>query len=145
MIEHDRAGAVAAFHEANDRWPSASGATDRERTLGRWLERCRSAAAGGVLDEETWTLLDDVAPGWMVSADERWATKARELSNFLLAEGRLPSRHAEDPAESLKALWAAGQRQVAAMGLLRPDRQAWLDAYCPGWSAPATNLRKDHV
>lgn len=127
-------GDVAAFFELNERWPSAA-ATDRtERRMGIWLNRQRTAAVSRTMDPFRRGIFDQRMPGWLVTPAELWVERARDVSNFLLANGRPPRLEATDPAERCVAVWLNAQQILAKAGALHPSRVGWLDAHCPRWA-----------
>lgn len=135
---NDRAAvdAVAAFHREHDRWPSAVARDAQERSLGIWLGRQRIELAKGRLDEFRKVALDAVVPGWNITAEEAWLTRARETSDFYLLHGRGPEPDSAVPGERHVALWVGLQRSMAKAGILRKDREQWLDGHCPCWRQP---------
>lgn len=129
-------GDVAAFFELNERWPSAA-STDRfERRLGVWLNKQRAAVAARTMDSFRRSILDQRMPGWLITPAEVWIERARDVSNFLLANGRTPRLDSETTPERLVAVWLNAQQVLMAAGSLHPSRIGWLDDYCPHWKDP---------
>lgn len=137
------AAAVAAFKEQASRWPSAAAPSAQERNLGVWLATQRRSAAIGSLDVFRQEFLDTHMVGWNTDPDERWASSARDLSDFLISTGRTPVLGSELAWERGIAAWLRMQQSLLVQGSLRPARCGWLDSHCPGWrpgiigSAPA--------
>lgn len=112
------AAAVVEFQARHGRLPGRD-----EPQLRSWLERQRRAARANRLDAGVRDLLDDAAPGWQRTRDERWNANLSAL--------------AAAPTPGLRA-WLGSQRRAAAAGTLKEHRRAALDAALGGgWSAPA--------
>lgn len=126
---------VADFHADNSRWPSPVSRDGAERALGVWLNRQRVQGATGTMDEFRCAHLDAHLPGWNITAEEAWLSRARETSDFFLIENRPPAADAESPEERLIAIWVGLQRSMAGAGILTASRQVWLNEHCPGWLA----------
>jgi hypothetical protein len=131
-------GDVAAFFEMNERWPSAASTDCEERRLGKWLNRQRQAVAGRTMDPFRRGILDQRMPGWLVTPAEAWIERARDISNFLLANGRPPRLNAEPAPERMVAVWLNAQQVLLSAGSLHPSRIGWLDDHCPNWRSPVT-------
>lgn len=125
--------AVAQFHTDNGSWPSAASLSSYERSLGVWLNTQRVNDAKGDLDRFRRDVLDEMLPGWRVTAEEAWLAHAREASDFLLLHGRQPSLGAPGTGERVCAAWLVTMQSLERRGTLRPDRVQWLDGHCPGW------------
>lgn len=134
--EQRTVGDVAAFFELHERWPSAASTDSYERRLGVWLNRQRAAVASRTMDPFRRGILDQRMPGWLATPAEVWVERARDISNFLLTNGRSPRLDAPSTPERLVAVWLNAQQVLAAAGTLHPSRIGWLDAYCPLWRSP---------
>ena len=131
-------GDVAAFFELNERWPSAASTDRSERLLGIWLNKQRAAVTARTKDSYRRGILDQRMPGWLVTPAEVWVERARDVSNFLLANGRTPRLDAQSSPERMVAVWLYAQEVLVASGSLHPSRSGWLDAHCPLWRDPVT-------
>lgn len=129
-------GDVAAFFEMNERWPSAAATDCEERRLGVWLNRQRQSVIARTMDPFRRGILDQRMPGWFVTPAEMWVERARDTSNFLLANGRAPQLDAEATPERLVAVWLNAQQVLLVAGSLHPSRIGWLDDHCPHWRVP---------
>ncbi|MET4144018.1 hypothetical protein [Arthrobacter sp. UYCo732] len=130
---------IARFFAEHGRWPSAASSSGYERSAGLWLNVQRVACNGGVMDPFRASFLDQHLPGWRASSEEIWQERAREASDFILANGRLPIFTAEAKGEQLIAIFLSNQRALKQGNHLPFARVAWLDAHCPGWlGAPAS-------
>lgn len=130
-------GWVSMFFTEHGRWPSAAGAGDYERSLGVWLNQQRVEASRDQMDPFRRAYLDQHLPGWQASAEDIWHDRAREASDFILANGRQPMMAAAEPGERLIGIWLSSQRALHAGGTLDFRRTAWLNAHCPGWLSVA--------
>lgn len=127
---------TASFRAIEGRWPSATADGTGERELGVWLHKQRAAHAEGSIDPFRASALDQLLPGWLMTPDQLWLERAREVSNHVLANGRFPLSSSSSRAEKLGSLWVRTQRAHQLMGALRSDRNTWLAEHCPGWLTP---------
>jgi hypothetical protein len=150
---HDRRWAthaeqVGAFHRAHGRWPFRVADDTAEAKLGHWLSRNRAQARDGqfchLLVPERLARLDEVAPGWRTSYDDRWRLVAQSLGRFRAERGRWPSTMALAGYERRLGTWLGGQRNAAGGGqyarYFTPIRREYLGQVAPGW---LSNLRRD--
>lgn len=135
--------AIVEFHAASGTWPSPAALTGYERTLGIWLNTQRVGAARQTLDPFRIDVLDRELPGWQVTAEEAWLSRAREASNFLLLHGRQPSTTSVEPGERVIATWLKTNQSLDRLNSLRPDRVTWLDRHCPGWKSTRKRVFPD--
>lgn len=125
--------AIADFLQDRGTWPSPAAASGYERSLGVWLNTQRVGAARGSLDPFRIEVLDAELPGWQVTAEEAWLSRAREASDFLLLHARRPDPAAPETRERLIATWLKTMQSLERLSALRRDRADWLDGHCPGW------------
>jgi hypothetical protein len=124
---------VAQFFAEHGRWPSAASSSSYESAAGVWLNQQRATDAAGTMDPFRKSFLDQHLPGWRASSEDIWQERAREASDFVLANGRLPVIGAETKGEQLIAIWINNQRALEQSGHLEFSRRAWLNAHCPEW------------
>jgi hypothetical protein len=124
---------VAGFFAEHGRWPSAASSSSYERGAGIWLNEQRVADSTGTMDPFRRAFLDQHLPGWRSSAEDIWQERAREASDFVLCNGRLPDMGADSKGEQLIAIWLGSQRALEHSGNLPTVRRAWLNGHCPGW------------
>lgn len=131
------ASLVAVFFHEHGRWPRNKAAGDEGR-LAEWLAVQRAAAKGN--SKHAWSpqrlsYLDQEAPGWQMSRDDRWRGNADQLGSFYREHGRWPRLGAAGD-EGRLGRWLAGQRTTArgkGTYAWSSQRQAYLDAFAPGW------------
>lgn len=127
--------AIVDFYADRGAWPSPVSPRGYERALGIWLNSQRVDSARGAMDSFRREVLDRELPGWEVTAEESWLTRAREASDFVLLNGRQPSADG-GTGERAIALWLATNQNLDRIHVLREDRADWLDGHCPGWRVP---------
>lgn len=97
----------------------------------RSLSGDRAALRAGGLSDGDIRSLDLSFPGWCLSLREyNWNEQANLLTEFVRAEGRMPSDGATCPDEKRLAQWIGFQRKQAKKKppSFTPERRAYLDA-----------------
>ncbi|MCM3657521.1 helicase associated domain-containing protein [Agromyces mediolanus] len=117
--------------------PASHADDSEERALARWLQRQRSLAGSGGLDESRERWLDRQLPGWRDHRLTAWEHTANRLQAFRTEHGRLPARGADATAQELElGVWLNNQRSAARRGGLSAERERWLDSRIPEWRDP---------
>lgn len=124
---------VGAFFAEHGRWPSAAAPSDYEQSLGVWLNRQRLDESAAAMDPFRRAYLDQNLPGWKACPEDIWHERARESSDFILANSRQPLMGAETKGERLIAIWLTSQRALLNSGGLGFGRLTWLNAHCLDW------------
>lgn len=136
----EKADALAAFREANGRFPTSGDSGPAAKRLAQWLSLQRRAHVAGVLPVDRRQVLDAM-PGWdrnqrAVQEAERWASRLEELRAFRVEAGRWPRfRNSVDEDERVLGVWLHGQRQAFGAGRLTVEQVGQLDAAAPDWRA----------
>ncbi|MHB8318065.1 MAG: hypothetical protein ACYDEP_02365 [Acidimicrobiales bacterium] len=147
---------LAAWVEANGRWPKQGAADQTERRLAKFLNGTRTAARGKGNQSHTFTperraYLDKVFPGWEGDCSLRvFKGNVDELAAWKKANGRWPKHGAADQTEKLLVEFLYGTR-TAARGkgphtrTFTPERRAYLDEVLPGWEGDRSRIFKSNV
>ncbi|MHB8318063.1 MAG: hypothetical protein ACYDEP_02355 [Acidimicrobiales bacterium] len=146
---------LAAWVEANGRWPKHGAADQTEKRLAKFLNRTRTAARrkgnrSHTLTPERRAYLDEVLPGWAGDRSRIFKGNVDQLAAWVEANGRWPKQGAADQTEKRLVEFLYGTR-TAARGkggenqTFTPERRAYLDEVLPGWEGDRSRIFKRNV
>ncbi|MHB8318067.1 MAG: hypothetical protein ACYDEP_02375 [Acidimicrobiales bacterium] len=147
---------LAAWVEANGRWPRGRAVDQTEKRLAEFLDHIRTAARGKGGEKQTFTperksYLDEVLPGW--EGDRClpiFKSTVEQLAAWKKANGRWPRDRAVDQTEKRLAKFLDNTR-TAARGkgnqshTFTPERRAYIDEMLPGWEGDCSRIFKRNV
>lgn len=111
------------FVDKSDRLPKWNSDPD-ERRLYSWMSRQRSLPERTGLTAEQLSRFDAIAPA--VGPD--WTERREAISNFVAANGRLPSGQSAVPSERQLAGWLARHRRQPQLDESANGRSEWLES-----------------
>lgn len=135
-----------ALYKAEDRLPSSSSPSARERALAIWLVRRRQDHDRGSLSPTYVGGLREIA-GWeqrtRTSKDEaRWSQRLQELTAYTAAGNDWPRHKRTDTEEErLLGMWLHIQRMKYRRNELDQDKESKLNSLLPGWRDGRTRGR----
>ena len=144
LVEHSTAtwlqtyGLLRRFAVEHGRPPEPHEPGDGPVHLGKWVKTQRSRRR--FLSLERAEMLERI-PGWtwVLTREELWEERYRQLAAYIDAHGRLP-RWDERPLGA----WVIKQRTLYAQGKLRADRARRLERLA-GWSWPRTGEHERYL
>jgi hypothetical protein len=135
-----------ALYRAENRLPSSSSPSARERALAIWLVRRRQDHDRGTLSPTYSDALQEI-PGWeqrtRTSKDEaRWNQSLQELTAHMPAGNDWPRHKRTDTEEErLLGMWLHIQRMKYRRNELAQDKEEQLNMLLPGWRNGRTRGR----
>ncbi len=135
-----------ALYRAEDRLPSSSSPSARERALAMWLVRRRQDHDRGTLSPTYSDGLQEI-PGWEQRTrkdddEKRWNQRLNELTYYITAGNDWPRHKRTDTEEErLLGMWLHIQRMKYRRNELAQDKELQLNMLLPGWRDGRTRGR----
>jgi hypothetical protein len=151
----DNVDRLAAWKEANGRWPKGTATDPTEKQLARFLHHTRSATNGKGTSADAFTpkrraYIDKVLPGWEGDPDQLFRDNVDRCAEWKEVNGRWPKYKAADPTEKQLARFLDHTRSAAngkgtSANAFTPKRRAYIDKVLPGWEGDPDQLFRDNV
>jgi hypothetical protein len=135
-----------ALYRREDRLPSSSSSSARERALAMWLTRRRQDHDQGTLSPVYDDGLQEI-PDWEQrprkdNDEKRWNQRLQELTAHMAAGNDWPRHKRTDTEEErLLGMWLHIQRMKYRRRELARDKEAQLNTLLPGWRDGRTRGR----
>lgn len=130
---------VLAFHNKHGRYPVISMLVPEERTIGNWLSDVRRRMGKGTLSDVRIAALNEMLPEWDIVKDTGWTLQLQAITNFIEANGTVPSSSSDDHREKQLGTTLKQLQSLFSKSRLTAADREFVQSKFPEWGT--TSIR----